>query len=55
MNVQELWIAFGTGTQLFRYVPVHTLCISGKDIVSGLLAFHAFTGCNQTSSFPDKG
>ncbi len=55
MNVEELWIAFVTGKQ-FRYIPVHKLCnVLGHDITSGLLAFHAFTGCDQTSAFCGKG
>ncbi|KAH3818542.1 hypothetical protein DPMN_120263 [Dreissena polymorpha] len=55
MNVEELWIAVGTGKQ-FRYIPVHKLCnVLGQDITSGLLAFRAFTGCNQTSAFSGKG
>ncbi len=50
MNVEELWIAFATGKQ-FRYIPVHKLCnVLGQDITSGLLAFRAFTECDQTSA-----
>ena len=55
MNVEEVWIAFGTEKQ-FRYKLAHKLCnVLGQDITSGLLAFHAFTGCDQTSAFSGKG
>ena len=49
LGISELWIAFGTGNN-FRYIPIH-------DIVKELgptIAFHAFTGCDQTSSFAGR-
>lgn len=47
--------AFGAGKHL-RYLPVHDIARSmGPEKSRALLAFHAFTGCDQTSSFASKG
>ena len=55
LEVTELWVAFGTGKHL-RYVPVHIIANAmGKEKSRALLAFHAFTGCDQTSSFNGIG
>lgn len=51
LALSELWIAFGVGKHL-RYVPVHVIASSiGQQKSKALLAFHSFTGCDQTSSF----
>ena len=58
IQLSELWVAFGTGKH-FRYllhVPVHDICQRISPITSrALLAFHAFTGCDQTSFFAHRG
>ena len=51
LGISELWIAFGTGKN-FRYVPIHDIVKEpGPTKARSLIAFHAFTGCDQTSSF----
>lgn len=51
----ELWLAFGSGKH-FRYLPVHEIANSlGPQKSRALLAFHALTGCDTTSSFHGKG
>ena len=55
MNVQELWIAFGTGKN-FRYIPIHEIVASiGPNKSEALPMFHAYTGCDTVSSFATKG
>mgnify|MGYP006896106998 CR=1 FL=1 len=55
LPLSELWVAFGVGKHL-RYVPVHVIASSmGQQKLKALLAFHSFTGCNQTSSFASIG
>lgn len=55
MNLQELWIAFGTGKN-FRFIPVHTIVQAlGPEKAISLLMFHSFTGCDQVSFFMGKG
>ena len=55
MVLSELWIAFGVGKYL-HYVPVHNNASSvGQPKSRALLAFHALTGWDQTSSFANKG
>ena len=55
MNVQELWIAFGTGKN-FRYIPIHEIVASiGPNKSEALPMFHAYTGCDTVSSFAIKG
>ena len=51
----ELWVAFGTGKNL-RYLAAHEISASlGKEMSKALPFFHAFTGCDTTSSFAGKG
>ena len=51
LNIKELWIDFGSG-QNQAYYPIHTIYNSlGPEKSKGLLFFHAFTGCDQTSFF----
>lgn len=55
LALSELWVAFGVGKHL-RYLPVHVIASSLGQLKSrALLAFHAFTGSDQTSSFANKG
>ena len=55
LALSELWIAFGVGKH-FRFVPVYDIASSMRQQKSrALLAFHAFTGSDQTSSFANKG
>ena len=50
----DIWIAFGTGKH-FRYYHINTLCGNlGRDKLRSLPSFHAFTGCDTTSSFFGK-
>ena len=42
----ELWVAFGVG-KYFRYLAIHEIVYGlGPSKPSGLLFFHAFTGCD---------
>ena len=48
-------IAFGQGASA-RWIPVHdVLTAIGPEKVSGILFFHAFTGCDVASGFRGKG
>lgn len=50
----DIFIAFGTGKN-FRYYHINTVCGNlGRDKSRSLPAFHAFTGCDTTSSFFGK-
>ncbi|CAC5403759.1 unnamed protein product [Mytilus coruscus] len=54
-SILELWIAFGVGKN-FRYLSIHDIANAlGPEKSHGLLFFHAFTGCDQVSSFANKG
>ena len=51
----ELWMAFGTGKK-YRFIPIHELVVSlGSLKALSLPFFHAFTGCDTTSSFSSRG
>lgn len=55
MNLNELWLAFGTGKH-FRFIPAHTIADSlGTEKAKSMLMLHAFTGCDQTSFFVQRG
>ena len=54
-NIQQLFIAFGTGKN-FRTIEIHSLVQSLGPLKSrALLGFHAFTGCDTVSSFNGRG
>ena len=54
LSIDELWIEMGT--KQLTYFPVHHLVSSlGEDICKGLLFFHAFTGCDNVSTFYSIG
>ena len=55
LNIQELWVAFGTAKK-FRYIPVHDISLPlGPDKSQALPMFHAYTGCDTVSSFNTRG
>ena len=55
LDISSLWIAFGVGKN-FRYFPVHEIAVQlGPYKSCALLFFHAFTGCDQVSSFCNHG
>jgi len=55
IEIQELWVAFGTG-QHFRYVAAHEIAsVIGPDKSKALQVFHAYTGCDTVSSFNTRG
>ena len=55
LGLEHLWIAFGQGANA-RWIPVHEVVSSiGPEKVSGILFFHAFTGCDVVSGFRGKG
>ena len=55
MNLEEMWIAFGTGKNVC-FIAIHEIVSSlSATTFSGLLAFHAFTGCDTVSSFSGRG
>ncbi len=48
---EEIWVAFGIGKQ-FRYYSINHICANlGTEKSYCLPPFHAFTGCDMTSSF----
>ena len=54
-NIEQLWIAFGTG-QDSRYIPIHAIASALlPQMAKGWLFFHAFTGCDVTSYFTNRG
>ena len=55
LGLQELWLAFGQGRNL-KWIPVHELTSTlAPERSSGILFFHAFTGCDTVSAFRGKG
>ncbi|CAG2204044.1 unnamed protein product [Mytilus edulis] len=55
LNITSLWMAFGVGKN-FRYIPVHEIALfMGPSKSNALLFFHAFSGCDQVSSFSNRG
>ena len=51
----SVWVAFGTG-KFFRYYNINTIFQAlGPEKSKALLFFHAFTGCDTTSQFLNKG
>ena len=55
LSLSELWIEFGVGKHL-KYLPAHDIsCSIGEEKSQAFLAFHAFKGCDQTSSFAHYG
>lgn len=55
LQVEELWIEFGAGKSL-KFIPIHEVARSlGPDKAYALPFFHAFSGCDTTSSMSGKG
>ena len=55
LHINELWIAFGTGSNL-RYLAAHEIASRlGPEKATSLPVFHAFTGCDTVSFFSGKG
>ena len=55
LHFNELWIAFGTGSNL-RYLAAHEIASRlGPEKATSLPVFHAFTGCDTVSCFSGKG
>ena len=55
VGLERMWLAYGQG-MLMRYIPIHELALSiGPEKSSGILFFHAFTGCDVVSAFGGKG
>ena len=54
LDVEELWIAFGT-VKSFCHVPAHEIARSlGPSKSTALPMFHAYTGCDIVLSFSTK-
>ena len=54
-NIEQLWIAFGTGKD-FRYIPIHAIVAAlCPHMAKGLLLFRAFNGCDVTPYFTNRG
>lgn len=52
---EKFWIAFGVG-KMFRFLDITAMSEAlGPEKCAGLLAFHAFTGCDITSCFKGHG
>jgi hypothetical protein len=55
LDIDELWVAFGTGKN-FRFLAVHEMAVAlGPNKCRGLPFFHALTGCDTVSSFGGRG
>ena len=55
LNIEELWVAFGTGTKL-RYLSAHKYAMAlGDEKARSLLFSHAFSGCDTVSFFSGRG
>lgn len=56
LDLQELWVAFGTELKNTRYMPIHEIVKSiGCRKSQVLPMFHAYTGCDTVSSFATRG
>ena len=50
-KMEELWITYSSGTK-FCYVAIHEVVESiGRQHAMAMPGFHAFTGCDITSTF----
>ena len=51
LGLKELWVGFGTGKHC-KDIPIQEVAnLLGPERSLALLFFHAFTGCDATSSF----
>lgn len=54
IGAEKLWLEFSTGKHT-RYISVHGIVHAlGTEKAESLIAFHALTGCDQTSFFPGE-
>ena len=54
-GLEMIWVEFGHGQSL-RWLPIHDMVVNlGPEKSSGMLFFHAFTGCDVVSAFRGKG
>ena len=54
-GMEMLWVEFGQA-QFIKWLPIHDMVANlGPDKSSGMLFFHAFTGCDILSAFRGKG
>ena len=55
LDINKLWILKNSGNKT-TYIPVHDICASlAPSTVTGLLYFHAYTGCDTVSAFSQVG
>ncbi len=55
LGLEKMWIAFGQEIHL-RWIPIHYIVSTiGPQKASGILFFHAFSGCDVVSAFRGKG
>ena len=53
-NMEHLWISFGTDKD-FRYIPIPEIASALYPQMAKAFFFHAFTGCDVTSYFTNRG
>ena len=54
-GLELIWVEFGQG-QSIRWLPIHDMVVNlGPEKSSGILFFHAFTGCDVVSAFRGEG
>ena len=55
LNLEYLWVKFGVGKHI-KFIAVHEIVSAlTPQYCSGILFFHAFTGCDTVSSFENHG
>ncbi len=55
IGAEKLWVSFGMGKKL-RYISIHDICSTMSPAKARALpAFHALTGCDNTSFFSGTG
>ena len=55
LSLEELWVAYGTRKH-YRLIPAHAIADSlGEEKARALPFFHAFSGCDTSSSFSSIG
>ena len=51
----KLWLEFGTVKNTIRYISIDQACENLGSLLCNVPAYHAFTGCDYTTSFKWKG
>ena len=55
LDLEELWIEFGTGVNL-EWLPIHEYAENlGESICQAMSVWFAFTGCDTVSAFFGRG